>query len=359
MLQVLLEGHGYEVELAGDGAEALEKARRDPPDVIVSDVLMPVMDGFVLCREWKKDEGLKAIPFVFYTAAYTDPKDEEFALSLGAERFILKPIEPVAFVEILKGLIRQHEEGALVAPREPVEEELIFIEGHRERLIKKLEDKMAELEEANRALRRLFVETIRALAAAIDAKDPYTRGHSEQVTRYAMAIARRMGFSEQQLEQIRLGGLLHDVGKIGVSDTVLNKPGKLTAEEYEAMKAHPLIGCQIIADIELLRDVVLLVRSHHERFDGQGYPSGQKGEDIPRGARIIAVADAFDAMTSDRSYRPAMAMEKVISILEEGAGAQWDAAIVKQLLDLIEEREDLLKAEWDVSALGETATAEG
>ena len=126
MLQVLLEGHGYEVVSAGDGAEALEKARRDPPDVIITDILMPVMDGFTLCREWKRDDRLKEIPFVFYTATYTDPRDEEFALCLGAERFIVKPVEPDVLVGLLQEVIEEHEVGRLVAPREPVEEEAVY-----------------------------------------------------------------------------------------------------------------------------------------------------------------------------------------------------------------------------------------
>jgi len=158
MLQVLLEGHGYEVVSAANGAEALEKARRDPPDMIVSNVLMPVMDGFTLCREWKEDEQLKHIPFVFYTATYTDLKDEEFALSLGAERFIVKPVEPDVFVAMLREVLENHEAGRLVAPREPVEEEAVHFREYNEALIRKLETKMLQLEEANRVLEAEIAE---------------------------------------------------------------------------------------------------------------------------------------------------------------------------------------------------------
>ena len=156
MLQVLLNGFGYEVTLAQDGAEALEKAHASPPDVIITDILMPVMDGFTLCRKWKKDAVLGTIPFVFYTATYADPKDEELALSLGAERFIRKPMEPSAFVEILREVIREAEAGRLVAPREPVEEEKIFLKEYNEALIRKLEDKMLQLEQTNRRLSVLY-----------------------------------------------------------------------------------------------------------------------------------------------------------------------------------------------------------
>jgi CheY-like chemotaxis protein len=162
MLQVLLKGNGYEVVSATNGAEALEKARRDPPHLIIADILMPVMDGFTLCREWKKDEQLKHIPFVFYTATYTDPRDEELALDLGAERFIRKPVEPDVFVGILREVIREAEEGRLVAPGKPVEEETVYLKEYSERLVKKLEDKLTQLEEAKRALEAEIAERKRA-----------------------------------------------------------------------------------------------------------------------------------------------------------------------------------------------------
>ena len=174
MLEVLLEGHGYEVVLAANGAEALDKARRDPPDVIVSDILMPVMDGFTLCRQWKKDDQLKEIPFVFYTATYTDPKDEELALSCGAERFVVKPVGPDVFVEMVREVVREAEEGRLVARREPpiiIEEEPTHLKQYSERLVKKLEDKMLQLEEANRALKRELAERKRAEEALQRSED--------------------------------------------------------------------------------------------------------------------------------------------------------------------------------------------
>jgi CheY-like chemotaxis protein len=163
-LRLTLQAHGYEVTVATDGAEALEKAWRDPPDMIITDILMPVMDGFTLCREWEKDEVLKAIPFVFYTATYTDPKDEEFALSLGAERFIVKPADPDVFAEILQQVLENREAGRLAAPCEPVEEEEVYLKQYNEALIRKLEDKMLQLEETNWALEQDIIERKRAEA---------------------------------------------------------------------------------------------------------------------------------------------------------------------------------------------------
>lgn len=186
MLQVLLQGYGYAVETAANGAEALEKARRAPPDMIITDILMPVMDGFTLCREWKKDEQLKHIPFVFYTATYTDPKDEEFALSLGAERFIVKPVEPDVFVGMLREVIREAEEGRLVAPRKPVEEEIVYLKEYNEALIRKLEDKMMQLERANRRLSALY-EASTGLASL--------RPLDELVPHALRTVVEAMGFS--------------------------------------------------------------------------------------------------------------------------------------------------------------------
>jgi CheY-like chemotaxis protein len=162
MLQVLLEGHGYQVDPASDGAEALEAARREPPDMVISDILMPVMDGFALCREWKKDAGLRGIPFVFYTATYTDPKDEAFALSLGAERFIIKPQEPDVFMDMVQEVFEDHGTGQPAAPRELVEEEEVFFKQYNEVLIRKLEDKLIQLEQTNQALEREVAEHKRA-----------------------------------------------------------------------------------------------------------------------------------------------------------------------------------------------------
>jgi PAS domain S-box-containing protein len=168
MLQVLLSTNGFEVELASNGAEALERAHRAPPDIVISDVLMPVMDGFTLCRAWKEDERLKDIPFVFYTATYTDPKDEDFALSLGAERFIVKPVEPGKFLALLRETIETHEAGKPAAPHESIEEET-YCREYNAALVRKLEDKMLQLEETNRALELDIAERKRAEAAAAQA----------------------------------------------------------------------------------------------------------------------------------------------------------------------------------------------
>lgn len=179
----------------------------------------------------------------------------------------------------------------------------------------------------------LLTSVIRAMVSAIEAKDQYTRGHSDRVALYGRVLAQQLGLSDSYQEKIYLSGLLHDVGKIGVSDATLRKPGKLTDEEYEEIKKHPDEGWAILHDIEQLRDILPGVLYHHERIDGRGYPDGLKGLDIPLDGRILAVADAYDAMTSDRPYRKGMPIEKAEAILQEGAGTQWDNAIIQAFFD--------------------------
>ena len=189
-------------------------------------------------------------------------------------------------------------------------------------------------------LKHQNLQTIAALAAAIDARDKYTRGHSEQVTKYAVRMAEVMEKSELWIERLRYGALLHDVGKIGVPDAILLKPGQLTPEEFEKMKQHPVTGARIVE--EVLADVRDIIRYHHERIDGTGYPEGLRGEEIPLESRVIAVADAFDAMTSDRSYRKGMSVEKAIMLLRAGRDQQWQADLVDTLIDLIDQEGETL-----------------
>jgi len=181
---------------------------------------------------------------------------------------------------------------------------------------------------AYRELRELNLGAITALITAVEARDYYTRGHSEQVARYAVAIARKIGLSPREVEDLHVAGLLHDIGKIGISDLILNKSGNLTSEEYEVVKQHPRIGATIVGEIKPLQGIVPLIYHHHERYDGAGYPDGLAGEDIPLGARILAVADTVEAMTSSRAYRPHMSVEQSMRLLEGGANGQLDPMLL-------------------------------
>jgi putative nucleotidyltransferase with HDIG domain len=185
-------------------------------------------------------------------------------------------------------------------------------------------------------LENTFLGTIGALAAAVDAKDPYTYGHSSEVTEHTIAIARKMGLSEDETEKLRIGALLHDIGKIGIDGAILNKSGRLTEEEFEIIKRHPDIAANILGSLEFLAEVVPLVRHHHEHYGGGGYPMGLSGQEIPLGARIIAVADAFNAMTSDRPYRASLAREVAIQELIKHSGTQFDPEVVRAFLRVAE-----------------------
>lgn len=187
-------------------------------------------------------------------------------------------------------------------------------------------------------MRKIYLETIRTLAATIDAKDPYTLGHSERVSHLAVDLAKKLDFAETDIEYLEYAAILHDIGKIGIADSILGKKDRLTDEEYKKIKEHPVIGANIIDSIEFLKKCSKAVLHHHERYDGNGYPQGLKGEDIPKTARLLAVIDAYDAMNSDRPYRKKLSPENIVQELRDESGKQFDPVIVKAFLSLLQER---------------------
>ncbi len=359
MLQVMLKGSGYEVFAAENGQAALKSAGTNPPDLIISDILMPVMDGYKLCHEWKKDSELKNIPFVFYTATYTDPRDEKYALSLGAERFIAKPVEPKKFIAIIDEVVRACKSGKYAASGQPIIDETAILKGHYERMAKKLGDKVLELEKANielkkteKSLRRKEKErkqtfaklqkslegTINALASAMGKRDPYTAGHQQRVAKLAHAIAEEMGLSKDEARGIRVAGRIHDIGKISVPAEILVRPRRLTDIEFSIVKTHSQVGYDILKDIEFPWPVAEIVLQHHERMDGSGYPQGLSGEKIILGARIMAVPDVVEAMCSHRPYRPAFPIEKALEKISQNRGILYDTKVVDACLKLFKEK---------------------
>ena len=534
LLKSFLTGNGHQVVEARNGVEALEIARANPPEVIISDILMPVMDGFSLCHEWTKDAVLEKIPFVFYTATYTDPKDEELALSLGAARFIVKPLEIAEFLSIINNVLAEAQAGTLTAHLESVHEEMIYYRMYNERLIRKLEDKMLELERVNRTLeqeieerkqaegqitrlleesqRRLsqvealhsidlaisgsmdlrttlnlllrhvetllnvdaadillfslslqqfsfaagrgfssteieeaevrlgssyagraaferktvvisgelaaqanrdfaamyekegfvayagvpliakgqikgvleiyhrtahkperewlhLLETLAGQAAiaidnaqlfeglqqsnielslaydatiagwsrAMDMRDKETEGHTQRVTDLTLKLARAMNIRESELRHIRHGALLHDIGKMGIPDSILLKEDALTDEEWERMRQHPGFAYEMLSSIRYLQPALDIPYCHHEKWDGTGYPRGLKGSEIPVAARIFAVADVWDAITSDRPYRKAWSKEEALEHIREQSGKYFDPQVVDKFFWLISE----------------------
>jgi len=242
------------------------------------------------------------------------------AMRLGAYDFIIKPADlNLMILSVKKALEKKR-----------LEEEILVYRSHLERLV---EERTAKLQQAYRILKKAHLDSVKVLAEAIDAKDPYTRGHSDRVTRMSLKIAFQFGFTEDRLESLEYGALLHDIGKIGIKDEVLQKPGALNSEEYQYIQEHPLIGVKIVEGIDFFKDKIPMIRHHHEHFDGSGYPDGLVGEAIPLEARIIAIPDAFDAMTSARPHRGMMPLQDVLMELEKCKGTQFDPGVLKIFLD--------------------------
>ena len=210
------------------------------------------------------------------------------------------------------------------------------------RIIQDINDK---LESANEQLKEAYYGTIESLRLAVDAKDSYTRNHSDRVSYYSVMIGKQLGLTDADLEVLKQGALFHDVGKIGIPDAILQKPGKLTDEEYDDIKNHPSIGAKILAPAKIFADLIPMVLNHHERYDGKGYPVGLAGEDIPLMARIVCVADSFDAMTSDRSYRPRFTVIAALEEIERCKGAQFDPLVVDAFMIALRENKQQIVEE--------------
>jgi putative nucleotidyltransferase with HDIG domain len=200
-----------------------------------------------------------------------------------------------------------------------------------------------ELSETYDKLEKAYMESIQTVRFTVEAKDTYTRGHSDRVSEYSVLIGEKLGLSDEDIRRLKIGGLFHDVGKIGVPDNILQKNGKLTDDEYSEIKNHPSIGAHILSTASIFKDIIPIVKHHHERYDGNGYPSRLKGEDIPYLARIAAIADAFDAMTSKRVYRDSLSLDIVISEIEKNKGTQFDPQIADAFLDILNNTPDKIK----------------
>lgn len=200
-----------------------------------------------------------------------------------------------------------------------------------------------ELSDTYEKLEKAYLDMVQTLRYTVEAKDPYTRGHSDRVSAYSVLIGKYLNLSDEDLRTLEVGGLFHDIGKIGIPDSILLKDSKLTDDEYSEIKNHPSIGAHILCNATIFQDIIPIVKHHHERFDGRGYPSQLKGEDIPYMARIAAVADTFDAMTSKRTYRDAMPLETVRAEIERCSGTQFDPEIAKVFLDILDNHYDEIK----------------
>lgn len=274
---------GYEVSTAANGIEALALVRSTHPDLVLMDVRMPELDGFEACRALKQDAATRLIPVILVTALM-DVEDRIRGIEAGADDFITKPINVHELRARIRSLIR----------------------------IKRYTDELDSAE-----------AVIVSLALMIEARDPYTNGHCQRLARYAAALGRALGLPDEDVGALTRGGFLHDVGKIGIPDTILNKPSRLTPEEFEIMKQHTVIGDRLCGELRSLRAVRPIVRHHHERVDGNGYPDGLAGEAIPLLAQIMGIVDVFDALTTDRPYKSAVAAADACGELRREADLGW------------------------------------
>jgi cyclic di-GMP phosphodiesterase len=314
----LMRSDGFQCVEAGNGIEALEQLEKFPAILVLSDLRMPKMDGFELLREIRSRFPDVAVVMI---TAVADVEIAVNCLAIGAADYVIKPYQ----LEDVRARVAQ----ALEKRRMVLE-----LRAYRESLEERVAQQARRLEE-------LFLASVQSLAEALELKDPYTRGHSVRVSHYSSVIARAMGLDGEMLRQIELGGHVHDIGKIGVRESVLNKPERLTAEEYQHIMTHPVLGWRILAP--LLGDTpnaLNIVRSHHERYDGRGVPDGLQASEIPLEARIAAAADALDAMTSDRPYRPSeMTLEMAVEEIIRCNRTQFDPDVVDALVQSAERGE--------------------
>jgi putative two-component system response regulator len=294
-LQEMLELEDFATLTASNGREAIEFMESYPPDLILSDIAMPEMDGYAFFRAVRSRPEWISIPFVFLTAR-GEKEDVRAGKDLGAEDYLIKPLS--------------HEE---------------LITTIRSRLDRAQQLHVAQLQQA-------YENSLTVLANAIELRDRYTRGHIERVVAYAFVLAEQLGWQGISPDELRFGAILHDIGKINIREATLTRAGPLSPEEWVEMRRHPLLGAEMVKDIAYLLPAYQLIRHHHERWDGQGYPDGLAGEEIPCGARLVCVADSFDAMTTERPYSPACSLEAACQEIILGSGAQFDPAVVQAFL---------------------------
>jgi len=320
LVQALSMG-GYDVQAADNGHSALEALAKGPFDVVITDIRMPGMDGLaVLDRVLAMDR--KPETAVILMTAYMTIESAVSSLKKGAYDYITKPFKIEQLLHTVQAVIDKRQ---LKLENERLAKELKEL---NRQLEKKVRLRTGQLQDSQDKLQRSYLEIIKSFAVVLEERDAYTQGHSSRVTEYSIRTAREMRLSKDQIKALQIGGNLHDIGKIGIPEEVLSKPTKLTDEEWRVMREHPEKGARMIEPLSFLSQEKVLIRHHHERWDGKGYPAGLAGEDIPLLSRVLSVADAFDSMTSTRSYRKRMRLEAGIEQLVRNKGTQFDPKIV-------------------------------
>jgi len=296
LLDGLLSSRGYEVVKAYNGMEALQKLEEGNIDVVLLDVLMPKMDGYETCRRIKSRPETRLLPVIMLTAL-DSLEDKVKGIEAGADDFITKPFQKPELLARVKSFER-------------------------------LKGLLDELENAQNVLY--------SLASALDYNDPYTHGHSKRVSEFSVRLAAHIGLDEAGLDVIRNAGVLHDIGKIATDKGILHKPGALNAIEYKHVKDHPVVGEQICMPLKFARPLLPIIRHHHEKYNGSGYPDGLAGEDIPLGARIMAIVDVYDALTSVRPYRSDIPPEVALEVMKaEAVKGYWDKGLLDAFCEVL------------------------
>jgi putative two-component system response regulator len=327
-LATLLGYAGHRLAEAADGAEALQRARAEHPDLIISDIVMPTVDGFEFVRQLRNDPAIAHTVVIFYTAMFHQDDALSLARACGVVYLLKKPSRPETILRTVNEALNLPPPPIL--PSRPDE----FHTQHLNLLTDTLAQKVSELETLNRELTEAYDATLEGWVRALDLRDKETEGHSWRVTDATLLLACQAGLEEHELPHVRRGALLHDIGKIGVPDHILHKPGPLSDEEWQVMRRHPVYAHQMLSPIAYLRRALDIPYCHHERWDGTGYPQGLKQEEIPLPARIFAVVDVWDALSHNRPYRHAWPQKKVRVHLREQAGKHFDPHVVDLFLSL-------------------------
>ena len=316
-LRVLLENSNYEFIGVTNPVEAIEKVRQEHFDLMLLDFMMTPLHGDEVVEEIRKFN------------------KELYILLLTGHKDLAPPLETIKRLDIQGYCEKGDKFDQLILL---IESGIKSVKQMDE--IKKINEK---LEDSKEQLEQAYLDMIQTLRYTVEAKDSYTRGHSDRVSEYSVLIGEKLGLSEEQIKTLRIGGLFHDIGKIGIPDSILLKPAKLTDDEYSQIKNHPSIGAHILGNATIFKEIIPIVKHHHEKYDGNGYPSRLKGEEIPYMARIAAVADTFDAMTSRRSYRGPIDIEHVKEEIKRCEGTQFDPQIAEVFLDILNNNFDKIK----------------
>ena len=316
-LSIVLKRSGYHFTGITDPAKAIELVRNEHFDLLLLDFLMSPYHGDQVVEEIRKFD------------------KELYILLLTGHKGLAPPLETIKKLDIQGYCEKSNKFDQL----------LLLIESGIKSIKQMQEIKRinGELSDAKDKLEKAYLESIETLRYTVEAKDPYTKGHSDRVAEFSVLIGKKLGLSEEDLKTLRIGGLFHDIGKIGIPDSILLKDERLTPEEYSEIKHHPSIGTHILSNATIFSNIIPIVKHHHERYDGRGYPENLKGEDIPFLARIATVADAFDAMSSKRTYRNSLDIDTIIDEIQKNSGTQFDPKIAEVFLDILKNEYDLIK----------------